>query len=174
MDDKERLDALNVALNNETRERQFYLENAERTLNPVGKAMFQNIADEELEHYERLRQVYQKWVNQEKWPETVPLKVKDTVVRDVLKNVLKKADDMPEGDADDLQAIRTAIDFEQQGAAYYARLRDNVSDPNEKQFFDLLATIENEHYLSLKDTEEFLTAPVDWYRRHEHHHLDGA
>jgi rubrerythrin len=44
---KERLDALQVALTNEMREREFYLKNAARTSNPAGKAMFQQIAAEE-------------------------------------------------------------------------------------------------------------------------------
>ncbi|MBW2052603.1 MAG: hypothetical protein JRI85_10250 [Deltaproteobacteria bacterium] len=45
MNEKERLNALEAALNNETREREFYLKNAERTSNPLGKAMFKQIAD---------------------------------------------------------------------------------------------------------------------------------
>lgn len=174
MNEKERLNALEVALNNEMREREFYLKNAERTKNALGKAMFQQIGDEELEHYERLRQLHQKWEKQEKWPETVPLKVKDTIVKNILVDLLQNADKMASGDDDDLEAVRTAIDFEAKGAKYYAELRDGVSDPKEKQFFDLLARIENEHYLSLKDTEEYLTDPASWYRKVEHHGLDGA
>ena len=58
---KERLNALQVALNNEMKEHKFYLKNAERTKNPVGKAMFQQIAGEELEHYERLKQLHENW-----------------------------------------------------------------------------------------------------------------
>ena len=173
MNEKERLSALEVALNNETREREFYLKNAKRSKNPLGKAMFQQIGDDELEHYERLKQLHQKWTKQEKWPGTVPLKVKDPIVKDVLVDFLKKVDKTAKSDADDLQAVRTAIDFEAKGAKYYAQLRDDVSDPKEKQFFDLLSRIENEHYLSLKDTEEYLTDPTSWYRKMEHHTFDG-
>jgi rubrerythrin len=173
MNEKERLSALEVALNNETREREFYLKNAKRSKNPLGKAMFQQIGDDELEHYERLKELHQKWTKQEKWPGTVPLKVKDTIVKDVLLDFLKKVDKTAKSDADDLQAVRTAIDFEAKGAKYYAKLRDDVSDPKEKQFFDLLSRIENEHYLSLKDTEEYLTDPTSWYRKMEHHTFDG-
>lgn len=173
MNGKERLSALEVALNNETREREFYLKNARRTKDPLGKAMFQQIADDELEHYERLKQLHEKWSKQEKWPGTVPLKVKDTVVKDILVDFLKKVVKTAKGDADDLGAVRTAIDFEAKGAKYYAQLRDDVSDPKEKQFFDLLSRIENEHYLSLKDTEEYLVDPTSWYRKKEHHTFDG-
>jgi rubrerythrin len=174
MDEQERLNALDVALNNEMREREFYLNNARRTKNEVGRAMFQQIADEELEHYERLKQLHETWGKREKWPETVPLKVEHTIVKDVLADMVKKTEKMPEKDDDDLKAIRTAIDFEAKGEAYYAQIRDNVTDPKEKEFFGLLSRIEHEHYLSLKDTEEYLTNPASWYVKTERHGLDGA
>jgi len=174
MDGKEQLNALEVALNNEMREREFYHKNAQRSTNPLGKAMFQQIGDEELEHYERLKELHKKWEKQEKWPETVPLKVKETVVKDILQDVLKKVDEMPAGDDDDLEAVRKALDFEAKGAAAYAKLRDSLSDPKEKQLFDLLSKIEHEHYLSLKDTETYLADPATWYEEKEHRTLDGA
>jgi len=173
MNERDRLNALEVALNNETREREFYLKNAKRTKNPLGKKMFQQIGDDELEHYERLKQLHQKWTKQEKWPETVPLKVKDTIVKDILLEFVKKVDKTAKGDSNDLEAVRTAIDFEAKGAKFYAELRDSVTNPTEKQFFDLLSKMENEHYLSLKDTEEYFVDPASWYRTKEHHTLDG-
>jgi rubrerythrin len=172
---KERLNALEVALNNELREYEFYKTHARRTNNPVGKAMFDQIAAEEREHHERLKQLHARWVNDKKWPETVPLKVENTLVGDILKNVLNKVATEPAwGDADDLQAVRMAIDFEEQGAAYYARLRDIVSDAREKAFFDLMANIEHEHYVSLKETEEYFVDPAGWFMRTEKTGLDGA
>jgi rubrerythrin len=174
MNEKERLNALEVALNNEMREREFYLKNAKRTKNPLGKKMFQQIGDDELEHYERLKQLHQKWAKQEQWPETVPLKVKDTIVKDILLKFVKKVDETAKGTSDDLEAVRTALDFEAKGAKFYAELRDSVSDSKEKKFFDLLARMENEHYLSLKETEEYFIDPASWYQKVEHHTLDGA
>lgn len=171
---KDRLNALKVALDNEKREYEFYELNAKRTKNPVGKVMFEQIAADELEHHERLRQLHDKWVKEEKWPETVPLKVENTVVGSTLKDLLQKAKEGPAADADDLQAIRTAIDFEGKGAAYYAMLRDNVTDLREKAFFELMANIEHEHYVSLKETEEYFVDPVSWFRRTEKTGLDGA
>ena len=43
-----------------------------------------------------------------------------------------------------------------------------------KEFFNLLSTIEHEHYLSLKDTEEYLTDPSSWFVKTERHGLDGG
>ena len=171
---EKRLNALEVALNNELREREFYLTHAERTQNSLTKAMFEQIAGEENEHYDRLLQIHENWAKQKKWPETVPLRVKDTIVRDVLKNMLRNAARLPAGDVSDLEAIRTAIEFEGKGAKYYAELRDEVPNTKEKAFFGLLADIEYEHFKSLKDTEEFLLDPAQWYRKHEGTGLDGA
>jgi len=169
-----RLDALQVALNNEMKEHEFYLKNVEKTKNPVGKAMFQQIAGEELEHYERLKQLSETWQKEKKWPDTVPLQVNDTVVKNVLKGATKSAHKTAKADTDDLKAVRTAIEFEAKGAEYYANLRDKVSDPKEKTFFNLLANIEHEHFVSLKDTEEYMTDPVSWFRKKESTGLDGA
>ena len=169
-----RLDALNVALTNEMREHEFYLNNAQRTKNSVGKAMFQQIAAEELEHYERLKQLSQVWQKEEKWPETVPLQVKNTIVRDILKDMVDKSAAAPESNTDDIEALRTAIDFEAKGAAYYAHLREQVPAPREKAFFDLMAKIEQEHYSSLRDTEEYFVNPAGFYRKMERGGLDGA
>jgi len=174
MDENDRLNALEVALKNEMVEREFYLKNAERTKDPMGKAMFKQIGDEELEHYERLKQLHEKWSKQEKWPETIPLKVKDTNIKEVLNGLSRKTEGASKGDANDLEAVRKALDFEAKGVKFYANLRDSVTDPREKQFFDLLSKIEHEHYLSLKDTEEYFIDPASWYRKMEHHTLDGG
>jgi rubrerythrin len=170
-----RLNALEIALKNEMNEHHFYRKNAERTANTVGKAMFEQIAAEELEHYERLKQLAENWQKDKKWPETVPLKVKDTAVRSVFgRSAQASGKTVAPGDADDLKAVRTAIEFEAKGAAFYAKLRDQSTDPKEKAFFGLMANIEHEHFASLKDTEEFFIDPGAWYHKAESSSLDGA
>jgi rubrerythrin len=170
---EERLNALETALQNEMNERSFYLKNAERTSNPLGKAMFLQIAEEELEHYERLSQLAERWKKDQKWPETLPLKVKDTAVRSVFGKATKGIA-RTGADDDDLKAVRVAIEFEAKGAQLYADLRDKSVDPKEKAFFALLATVEHEHFASLKDTEEFFVNPAGWFQKRESSGLDGA
>ena len=170
---EERLNALEIALKNEMNEHHFYLKNAERTANPVGKAMFAQIASEELEHHERLKQLSYNWKKDQKWPETVPLRVKDTAVRSVFGKAAQ-AGEKTAGDDDDLKAVRKAIEFEAKGAQLYAELQDKSTEPQERAFFGLLSNIEREHYASLKDTEEYFADPAAWYQKHESTGLDGA
>jgi rubrerythrin len=171
---EERLNALGIALRNEMNEHRFYLANAERTANPVGKAMFEQIAGEELEHYERLKQLAESWRKDQTWPDTIPLVVKDTAVKAVFSRAAQASAKAAAGDDDDLKAVRKAIEFEAEGATFYAGLRDQSVDPKEKAFFGLLADIEHEHYVSLKETEEFFVDPGAWYQKSESSGLDGA
>jgi rubrerythrin len=159
MDEEERLDALEMAINNELRERAFYLNHAGRTKNLLGRAMFEQLADEELEHCTRLKQIRDEWRKQTRWPETVPLTIKNTVVRDIFLRTVQEAGKKPESDGDDLDAIRAGVEFEAKGARLYAKLRDALSVPLEREFFNLLSTIEHEHYLSLVAALEYFAEP---------------
>ena len=76
-----RMDALKVALNNEMKEHEFYLKNAERTKNAVGKAMFTQIAGEELEHHEIIQE---ELLLQEEVEVLVVLEQQEVVVLEVM------------------------------------------------------------------------------------------
>ena len=78
------------------------------------------------------------------------------------------------GDAGDLEAVRTAIDFESEGVKFYKKLSDSSDENREKAFFNLLAAIENEHLQSLIETEAFFLDPAQWYQQNERSGLDGV
>jgi len=169
-----RMNALAFALENEQKEREFYLAHARTTRNMAGKNMFKQIADEEEEHYEMLKRLHEKWVEQKKWPATVPLQVKKSLAGTVLRSMSGKKSARLTGTEEELKAVRTAIDFEARGVDLYSKLEKQSTDPKEKAFFNMLASVEREHLLSLKDTEEFLSDPASWYQRVERSGLDGA
>jgi len=85
-----RINALKFALENEQKEREFYITNSRKTRNMAGKNMFKQIADEEKEHYEVLKKLQEKWQQQKKWPATVPLKVKKSLAGSILKSMAGK------------------------------------------------------------------------------------
>ena len=170
----ERIKSLEVALNNEDQERNFYLQHKERTNNPVGKLMFGTLANDESEHYQRILELHEKLTKEGKWPETIPLKVKGTEVKSVLKGVIDSVEKSPETDKDDIEAIKIAVDFESKGVSFYENLHKSVDDPLEKEFYGMLASIEREHFLSLQDTYEYFQDPEGWYLTKEKPHLNGG
>jgi rubrerythrin len=169
-----RIDALAFALENEQKEYDFYMANAKKTKNSAGKAMFKQIAGEEKEHFKVLKKLHDKWEKQQKWPATVPLEVKKSLAGSILQSMSDKKAARIAGNEDDLNAIRTAIEFEARGVALYTKLEKESKDPKEKSFFSLLASVERDHLLSLRDTEEFMTDPASWYQNMENPSLDGA
>jgi len=171
---EERIKALEVALNNEARERDFYLEHKKRTVNPHGKSMFASIASDEDEHYQRILELHKKLTQEGKWPETIPLTVKGTGVRGIVQKLMDSGDTASKADINDLEAVKIAIDFETKGEKFYSDLSKKADDLSEKKFYELLASIEREHRLSLEDTYEYFQDPAGWYRVKERHHIDGA
>lgn len=174
MDKEQRLDALEAALGNEVRERDFYLKNAARTNNTLGKQMFNRIAEDETEHYERLKELHEKWKANARWPETVPLTIDRTNVRDILLNTLKNVDKAETCEASDREALKIAAEFEEKGVIFYKDLSESSVDEREKAFFALLSSIEYEHYLSLRDAEEYFEDPAAWFVKAEHSMRDGG
>ena len=93
--------------------------------------------------------------------------MKNTGVKNLLKEAAKKDTKKSKGDADDLKAIQTALEFEAKCTEYYTKLRNEAADPKEKAFFGLLASIEHEHYVSLRDTELYMIDPATWFKEKE-------
>jgi rubrerythrin len=171
---EERIKALEIALNNESKERDFYLQHSERTQNSLGKLMFASIASDEEEHYRRIMELHKKLISDGKWPETIPIKVKETEVKAVFNKMGEWVEKSAKADADDKEAIKIAMNFETKGELFYSKLAQEVENPMEKNFYEFLAGMEREHRLSLEDTYEFFEDPAGWYRIKEKHHIDGA
>jgi rubrerythrin len=171
---EKRLKALEVALENERKEREFYLKNSKRTSHPLGQKMFISIADDELEHFQRIQELYRKLKEKGKWPETIPFKVKDTEVRSLFKETMEALEQPVKADRDDLEAVTVAIEFEAKGEKFYEDLAGMTEDIQEKSFYQLLSSMEREHLLSLKDTFEYFRDPEGWYRTKERHSLDAG
>jgi len=170
----ERIKALEVALNNESRERDFYLKHSARTTNPLGRLMFGTLANDESEHYHRIQKLHETLQEHGKWPDTIPLMVNGTEIRSILRNKLDSVDSLPAADRDDVEAIKIAVDFEARGVSFYEKLRENADEPLEKAFYGMLASIEREHFLSLQDAFEYFQDPDGWYRMKEKPHVDGG
>jgi rubrerythrin len=171
---EERIQVLEIALNNEAKERDFYLNHSKRTTHPMGKTMFATIASDENEHLKRIQTLHKRLVEEGKWPETVPIQVKGTEVKAVILKAIESVRSSSKADMNDIEAVKIAIDFETKGEKFYSDLAKSVDHPMEKKFYEFLASIEGEHRLSLQDTLEYFQDPAGWLRVKERLHVDGA
>jgi rubrerythrin len=159
---EDKRNALELALTNEKKEKEFYLSHADRTDDPLGRAMFESIAADEEEHYNRLLELHARLEERDRWPEDFAADISAGRVKAILDKVIESAT-VPEGsDEEDMKAVKVAIRFEEKGERFYSRLAAEAENESERHFFNLLASIEHEHLLSLQDTLAYFEDPKKW------------
>lgn len=166
--------SVELALKNEQTEMEFYRNEASRSKNQLAKAMFNQLAKDEEEHMNRIRELHEKLTAEGKWPADVAIQVAGTDIRKVLDQTVSKAGSSEDHDDDDLKALQKAAAFEAKGAKFYADLAATCENPMEKTFFEFLAKIEREHRLSINDSIAYLEDPEAWMMAAGGAGLDGA
>lgn len=170
----DRMASIEMALKNEQTEMEWYENEAKRSKNPLAKAMFQNLARDEKEHMTRIKGLHQTLVDKGSWPEEMPITVAGTEIAATLGGLVGKTGSADDHDDDDEAALRRAVEFETKGELFYKDLAKACTNPQERAFFEFLASIEREHRLSLADSLAYLEDPASWMEQHEKVSLDGA
>lgn len=170
----ERMSSIELAIKNEKSEMEYYLAQANRSKNPVAKALFETLAEDEKEHMTRLTGLHEKLIANGKWPEDVSITVAGTNVRKVLDKVVSVAGSAENHDTTDLDALRQGVKFESNGHRFYKELSEVCDNPKEAEFFRFLAGIEREHMLSIQDSLYYLEDPEGWIESKSRSGLDGA
>ncbi|MGR3219856.1 MAG: ferritin family protein [Candidatus Anammoxibacter sp.] len=124
----------------------FYTDASNKNIHPLGKAMFKSFIEEEKKHLEKLEELFSKDM---KAGEGKPYAGKAEDAFDKLKNLFrqmyKEGDVDVEPSADDLQAVRAAIDFEKAGNKIYVDAVEAAENQVEKELFTFLANEEEAH-----------------------------
>ncbi|MBU2515674.1 ferritin family protein [bacterium] len=170
---KPSLKAVEVALENELGEKEFYLKQSHKVTNPVGKKMFETIAQEEEEHHQQLLEIHKKLEATGQWPEHVSTVVDETHVREALKEMIATTAGGATSTTDDKQAIEIAIEFEKKAHLFYKELIKKTDNTEERKFFEYMAAIEHRHVVSLEDTLLYMEDPSGWMMAAEKSLLDG-
>jgi rubrerythrin len=144
---------LEEAIRFETDGREFFLKAAEKSKNHFAKTIFQLIAEEELGHLQKIKQFYQGYSVSEK--EEIPLTIeKKGLLQNVFQQAKEQMDQRIIVDADELEAIRLAIQLEIKGHEFYDRLAKEATGDFEKVFYKHLAQAEDIHFSILHQIEE--------------------
>jgi len=149
----EELKAIETAMKAEKEASQFYAKAAKMTKNPKGKDMFQQLSEFEMNHYTKLKELFQSIRDKGEWilysgasfrKKSIPIKM------DKLKG---------QEQLTDMDALRIAIKEEKKAQAYYRSMAELIRDPRGKDMFKRLANDEalhekvlNDQYYSLHNT----------------------
>ena len=157
-DENERMKGLDEAIRFETDGREFFLNAAEKSRNPFSKTIFQMIAEEELDHIQKIKQFYGSYSVSKK-EEIPPVIEKKNDLQNVFEQAKEQMDPNVVANADEMEAIRLAIQLEIRGHEFYDRLAKEATADFEKVFYQHLAQAEDIHFSILRQMEEAVMSP---------------
>ncbi|MCX8117894.1 MAG: ferritin family protein [Desulfobacterota bacterium] len=142
--DREDLKAIKVAMEAEKEAHQAYAKAAKGTRDPKGRDMFQQLAEFELNHFQKLKALLQSLEEKGEW---IPYEGTHLKIRKIAL-----VPDLPEKeDLTELDALKMAIQEEKKAQHYYRTLAELTRDPKGKEMYRRLAEEEALHEKVLND-----------------------
>ena len=172
--EKEQFETLKGAVKFEEDGRTFFLEATAITEEKFGKSIFRSLADAELDHIERIKEIHGSLSKTGVWPDAPPLFSARRPTKTIFEEALAEIDRNVKPTTGELDAVKLGIQYEEKGLKMYQELSDNSSHPLEKKFYTQLGYEERGHMLILKDVEAYYADPVHWFSEKEKLHWDGA
>lgn len=157
---------LKTGIQKEQAAHDFYLRAADNTDHPLGKKMFERLADEETKHEDLLR----GWSEEGSCPSDATFEPPD---RDLLKRGHAKVDQMVKGETGDLEAVELGREQERKAIQFYQDAADQAEDDQSKDLLMRLKSEEDKHLAMLTDLYEYMRDPNLWSVRDEGAHFDS-
>jgi rubrerythrin len=144
----------------------FYKQAASRTKHPLGKKMFDRLAEEETGHEHLL----QNWANVGVCPveSTFP-----AVDMEFIKKGKAVVDARVKAETDDLAAIELGQEMERKAIAFYKDAGTKATDDGSKVLFSRLRAEEDKHLALLTDLYGYMSNPELWSVRDERSNFDS-
>ena len=162
MDKNDILDVLNESLEMEKKGHKFYKEGAEKIKNSLGRKMLNRLAEDELIHIRRIKEIYESLESDSMSQlkiEEIPVEQFD-VIFERMKNQLDEAvGEFSQVGVDDEEIINVALELESHARFYYQEAAKKTQDKKIKKFYEMLAIEEKNHYDLLVNTNKYLENP---------------
>lgn len=168
------VEALKFAIQMELDGKKFYTQAGERSTNPLGKELFTWLAGQEDHHRQTFENIYKAISEKQGWPSEHVKPVKGQKPGNIFSEAIKNSGKTVKSNKMEVEDAVRAMDMEIKSRDYYKKQEALATSPAEKSFFKTISEEEQGHYLGLIDYREYITDPVDWFTRTEHHLLDGA
>lgn len=166
------LEALQFAIQMETEGKEYYLNASKEAGDKLGKELFQWLAGEEDRHRQKFEQIYESLRKDRGWPQ---IEVKPEAGKGWVSLFRKATVEDRAGSAGrELDAVARAMEMELKTQRYYESQSQQALPEVARKFYSALAAEERGHYLALVDYREYLIDPAGWFRKMEHHSLDGG
>jgi rubrerythrin len=155
------------AIKMETDAVKLYKEASQKTSHPFGRKMFESFVRDEARHLRMLENILKGL--------DIDLHVQclgdvSTVFSELKDQMMQRI----EATTDEKEAIRIAMEMEQEGYRYYKEAAEKTTDPTEKKLFEVLMKEEERHYQLLNNTYSFLEDTGNWFMWKELSIVEGG
>lgn len=168
------LEALRVAIQMEIDGKEYYQKAGKKTHNIVGKDLFQWLADAEDQHRQKFEEIFETIKNKKTWPEIDMQPGKGKIADTIFSKATEAGTPYINPPSAELDVIAKAMEMENKTVDFYKRQNEKAVFDAERNFYEALAAEEKGHYLVLVDYREYIIDPQGWFRKTEHHSLDGG
>jgi len=167
-------EAIKLAIQMEIDGKKYYQQASRQSGNKVGKEFFQWLANEEDKHRRIFVGIFNALRKQEAWPAVNMQPRKGAILDTVFSKEMKMAASNVKATDTELDSIARAMEMENKTREFYNSQSQKAGYDTEKKLYSALTAEEEGHYLALVDYREYLIDPAGYFRKAEHHSLDGG
>jgi rubrerythrin len=154
--------------------KEYYQKASRQSDNRVGTELFEWLAAEEDKHRRIFGGIYNAIRKQKAWPE-VGMRPRQAAILDtIFSREMKVAASTVKATGTELDGIAKAMEMEDRTREFYKSQDQKTVYDALKKLYSALAAEEEGHYLTLVDYREYLIDPAGYFRKAEHHSLDGG
>jgi len=166
--------ALEYAIQMEIDGKEYYQKARRSSGNGAGRELFEWLAGEEDKHRQKFQEIYEAVKSQKAWPRIALEPVSGQKLRTVYSRAMEAAAAGAKASSGETDAVTKAMEMENKTREFYKAQGKDARYEAEKSFYEALAAEEQGHYVALADYREYLIDPAGWFRKAEHHSLDGG
>lgn len=159
------IEALEIAIQMEKDSYDFFINAARKTRDPKGKAIFNQVARDEIEHQEKFETLLNSLKETGQW-------IASEEVKSVKKyKFVEESNIFTEGKAkhakirestNDMEALKLAIDIEVDSIQFYKEKAEKIDDPKGKEIFNYVIQEEENHLTILRGEYDYVSNSGFW------------
>ena len=165
---------LTTALEMEEKGKKYYDQAAETCQNELGREVWKMLAEYEVQHTEKIKEIYTGLSKGQGWSEEVASMAVVADLGSVFRKLAQEQKAHVRGDTKDMEAVGVGIEFEQAAIKFYEEQLPLAEDPVEKKFIKALAAEERGHLNLLTDMRFYYQDPEAWLMDKGRAGLDGV
>lgn len=131
--------------------------------NPLAKATFEFLANEEIKHIEHIKEFAKSLDGAGEWNpgDMQEIKLSDaaTQIKGIFERFETQFEEVSASDDERLEVYKVAMDMESRGHNFYSKAAETTTNEQAKKLFTFLAGEEQKHFQMIQDTHDFLAMP---------------